>query len=477
MPGPVAPLPLTYVLPLRRRAVADDDDLASYVRSLVDLAEVIVVDGSDAEVFAAHGAAFGPAVRHLPVDADLRGRYGKVNGVVTGVRAASHERIVVADDDVRYGGAELGRMASLLETADVVRPQNHFQPCPWHARWDTARTLLNRAFAADYPGTLGVRRSTLLKAGGYDGDCLFENLELIRTVEAVGGSALHVPDLYVRRLPPTARHFWSQRVRQAYDSFAVPARLAGELAILPAAVVAARRRRGRWLAAGAGLSVAVAEAGRRRHDGARVFPATASVMAPAWIAERAVCAWLAVASRVALGGVPYAGTVLSKSANSRRELRRRHGHRGRARAPRLKDLAAKAVTAVHVTVYRATGGRVAGRLGGMPVLLLTTRGRRTGRRRAVPLTYFEDGGAVVVVASYAGDDRDPSWYRNLLADPEAEVTRGRDRSEMVARPGTDGEKARLWPVITSTYDGYRRYQSRTERDIPLAVLTPRRPVI
>jgi deazaflavin-dependent oxidoreductase (nitroreductase family) len=472
VPGPLTPLPLTYVLPLRRPAVADDD-LAAYVRSLAGLAEVIVVDGSDAEVFAAHGAAFGPAVRHVPVDADLGGRYGKVNGVVTGVRAASHERIVVADDDVRYGGAELARMASLLESADVVRPQNHFEPCPWHARWDTARTLLNRAFAADYPGTLGVRRSTLLKAGGYDGDCLFENLELIRTVEAVGGTLLHAPDLYVRRLPPTARHFWSQRVRQAYDSFAVPGRLAGELAVLPAVAVAVRRRRGRSLAVGAGLSMAVAEAGRRRYGGARVFPATASLMAPVWIAERAVCAWLAVASRVVLGGVPYAGTVLAKSANSRRRLRRRHGRGRRGRASRLKDLAAKAVTAVHVAAYRASGGRVAGRLGGMPVLLLTTRGRRTGRRHTVPLTYFHDGGAVVLVASYAGDDHDPAWYRNLLADPEVEVTRGRDRRPMTARPGTDGEKARLWPVIVATYDGYRRYQSRTERDIPLAVLTPR----
>jgi deazaflavin-dependent oxidoreductase (nitroreductase family) len=473
VPEPVVRLPLSYVLPLRRRAVTDDD-LAPYVRSLAGVVEVIVVDGSDDDVFPAHRAAFGPAVRHVPVDADLRGRYGKVNGVVTGVRAASHERIVVADDDVRYGEAELDRMASLLESADVVRPQNHFDPCPWHARWDTARTLLNRAFAADYPGTLGVRRSTLLEAGGYDGDCLFENLELIRTVEAVGGTVRHAPDLYVRRLPPTARHFWSQRVRQAYDSFAVPARLAGELTLLPTMVVAVARRRARSLGVGAGLSVAVAEAGRRRYGGARVFPATASVMAPVWIAERAVCAWLAVVSRVVLGGVPYAGTVLSRSANSRRELRRRHGDgRGRAGALRRKDLAARAVTAVHVAAYRATGGRVAGRLGGMPVLLLTTRGRRTGRRRTVPLTYFEDGDAVVLVASYAGDDHDPGWYRNLLADPEVEVTRGRAHEAMEARPGTDGDKARLWPRIISTYDGYRRYQERTERDIPLAVLTPR----
>ncbi|MFP5377282.1 MAG: glycosyltransferase, partial [Acidimicrobiia bacterium] len=163
MTAPAGRLPLSYVLPLRRRS-PDDDGLAGYVRALAGTVEVLVVDGSDAAVFAAHGSAFGPAVRHLPVDPDLAGRYGKVNGVVTGVRAAAHERVVVADDDVRYGEGELRRVADLLESADLVVPQNVFDPCPWHARWDTARTLLNRAFGADYPGTMALRRSVLLRA-------------------------------------------------------------------------------------------------------------------------------------------------------------------------------------------------------------------------------------------------------------------------------------------------------------------------
>lgn len=469
-------LPVTYVLPLRRRAAAADD-LGQYVKWLAGRVEVVVVDGSPPEVFAVHGEMFGPGVVHVPVDADLHGRYGKVDGVVTGVRRAAHECVVVGDDDVRYGDAELARMAELLNTADAVRPQNHFDSYPWHARWDTARTLLNRAFGADHPGTLGVRRSVLLRAGGYDAGSLFENLELLRTVEAVGGRVVDAPGLYVRRLPPPARHFWSQRVRQAYDSFAVPVRLAAELAVLPAAVALARRRRTAALAGGAGLAVVVAEVGRRRHGGAAVFPPAASAMAPVWLAERAVCSWLAVGCRAVLGGVPYAGTVLTRAANSRRTLRRRLGgdspgsHGGRVRT---KDLAARVVVAAHVTAYRLTGGRVAGHLAGMPVLLLTTRGRRSGRPHTVPLTWFADGDAVVVVASYAGDDRHPGWYRNLLAHPDVDVTRGRLREPMTARPATAGEKGRLWPRIVATYDGYRRYQARTERDIPLAVLVTRR---
>lgn len=176
-----------------------------------------------------------------------------------------------------------------------------------------------------------------------------------------------------------------------------------------------------------------------------------------------------------LGGVPYGGTVLAKAANPRRELRRRLGA-GAARdggEVRAKDIAARVLSAAHVGVARASGGRVGGRLAGMPVLLLTTRGRRTGRPRTVPLTYFEDGGDLVVVASYGGDDRDPAWYRNLLACPDVEVVVGGERRTMTARPAAAGEKARLWPRIVATHDGYRRYQARTGRDIPLAVLRDR----
>ena len=314
---------ISYVLPLRRWDDRPQDELAAYLRGLARRAEVIVVDGSDPEIFAGHAAAFAAPLRHVPVDPDLRGRQGKVNGVVTGVRAASHERVVVADDDVRYDDAALDRVRRLLGEADLVRPQNYFDPMPWHARWDTARTLLNRAVGADYPGTLGLRRSRLLAVGGYDGDCLFENLELMRTIEAAGGRVVSPLDLYVRRLPPDARHFWSQRVRQAYDDLALPGRLAAELAVVPLAVALVAGRRWRALLLGTVATAGAAEVGRRRAGGTSRFPPTCSLLAPVWVAERGVCAWLAVWSRLVRGGVPYAGTILTRSASSRRALRRR----------------------------------------------------------------------------------------------------------------------------------------------------------
>ncbi len=88
---------------------------------------------------------------------------------------------------MRYDDKSLAQTVAALATADVVRPQNYFEPLPWHARWDSGRMLLNRISGGDWPGTLGVRRSRLQATGGYDGSVMFENLELVRTVLASGG--------------------------------------------------------------------------------------------------------------------------------------------------------------------------------------------------------------------------------------------------------------------------------------------------
>jgi hypothetical protein len=309
-----------YVLPLRWSDDRGLDELTDYLRMLATLIPVTVVDGSPAPRFEAHAARWAGLVEHLRPD-PWPGRNGKVAGVMTGVRRAVADRLVVADDDVRYGADELRRVLALLDEADLVRPQNYFATLPWHARWDTARTLVNRAVGSDYPGTFALRRSTLLSAGGYDGDVLFENLELIRTIRAAGGLELRADDLHVARMPPTARHFLGQRVRQAYDSLAQPGRLAVELALLPAVLLAVRRPR---VAAGLTATVLlVAERGRRRAGGSAVFPPSTVLLAPAWVLERAVCSWLALARR-ATGGMPYAGGKLVRAATPRRRgVRRR----------------------------------------------------------------------------------------------------------------------------------------------------------
>jgi hypothetical protein len=314
-------LDASYVLPLRWTGDAPFDDLTAYLRSLATRLEVIVVDGSPPARFADHHRQWAAFSFHMPPDPRFRFLNGKVNGVLTGLHQAGHDAVILADDDVRYGWDELERVVAALDTADVVRPQNYFSPLPWHARWDTARILLNRATGGDFPGTLGVRRSTLLALGGYDGDVLFENLELMRTVEAAGGVVRSDPACLVRRLPPTTSHFVRQRVRQAYDEWARPGRMAASLALLPSMVWLAARRRPAPLAAGTVGAVVVAEVGRRRAGGRSRFPVTSSLLAPGWLMERAVCAWLAAAHRVT-GGCPYGGVRFLRAATPVGRLRR-----------------------------------------------------------------------------------------------------------------------------------------------------------
>jgi hypothetical protein len=325
-----------YVLPLRWADDAELGDLTAYLRVLSRTCRVIVVDGSPPELYAGHAHTWAGVVTHVPPDR-LGWANGKVDGATTGLRLATAERVVIADDDVRYGPAELDRLVAALDQADLVGPQNVFAPLPWHARWDTGRTLLNRALGADYPGTFAIRRSTWVSMGGYDGDVLFENLELMRTVRAWGGTVRRPRDLYVARRPPTTGRFWSQRVRQAYDDLAQPARLVAELAVAPAVLLAVARRRGGLVLAGAAATVGLAEAGRRRDGGRAVFPASTSWWAPLWLAERAVCVWVALGARLRRGGVPYGGGRLRIAAHSPRTLRRRQrlrradGSGGRAR--------------------------------------------------------------------------------------------------------------------------------------------------
>src|SRR5438105_78130 len=124
---------ISYILPIRAASPVSAE-LVEYVRSLPAYVEVIVVDGSSAPIFRDLHTRCGPAVRHVAPDRNLRQcANGKVGGVITGSRLASHEKIIVADDDVRYDEQSLAAMSRALDGADAVRPQNYFDPLPWHA--------------------------------------------------------------------------------------------------------------------------------------------------------------------------------------------------------------------------------------------------------------------------------------------------------------------------------------------------------
>jgi deazaflavin-dependent oxidoreductase (nitroreductase family) len=109
----------------------------------------------------------------------------------------------------------------------------------------------------------------------------------------------------------------------------------------------------------------------------------------------------------------------------------------------------------------------------MPVLLLTTTGRRSGKLRTTPLLYVRDGEAIVVVASNGGSDSFPAWWLNLQSKPQAEVEIRGTRTRVTARKASSAERARLWPKFTSGYPGYAKYATKTAREIPVVILEPR----
>jgi F420H(2)-dependent quinone reductase len=138
----------------------------------------------------------------------------------------------------------------------------------------------------------------------------------------------------------------------------------------------------------------------------------------------------------------------------------------------MANLGFRILGGVHRRVYRLSGGRVGGRIGRLPVLLLTTIGRKSGRPRTQPLAYTQAGDGYAVIASKGGAAQHPLWYLNLRANPLAEVTVGRETWRVRARDAQGEERERLWRALADLYPGYERYAQKTRRLIPVVVLEP-----
>ncbi len=141
----------------------------------------------------------------------------------------------------------------------------------------------------------------------------------------------------------------------------------------------------------------------------------------------------------------------------------------------LRARVLKAVFKAHAQVYEASDGRIDKWIGpalGKPTLLLSVTGRKSGLVRTTPLVYFEDGDDYVVVGSDGAARRDPQWWKNLQENPQATVRVGRDRFSLRASLATGDDRARLWQIGISMLPAWAEYQSRTERLLPMVVLTP-----
>ena len=128
---------------------------------------------------------------------------------------------------------------------------------------------------------------------------------------------------------------------------------------------------------------------------------------------------------------------------------------------------------LHIPLYRASRGRLFGRLDRAPVLLLTTVGRRSGRPRTAPVVYLAEGERLIVIGSNAGHSKAPAWSLNLEANPVAEVELGAERRNVLARIAAGEERAELWRKVNEMYSGFDDYSARTTREIRLFVLEPR----
>jgi deazaflavin-dependent oxidoreductase (nitroreductase family) len=142
--------------------------------------------------------------------------------------------------------------------------------------------------------------------------------------------------------------------------------------------------------------------------------------------------------------------------------------------PLLVRLTTHYLGALHRTLYRVSGGRIGAHIWGLPIVLLTTTGRQSGRPRTVPLCSLQSGESYIVIASYGGLDRSPAWWLNLQRDPRASLQHGSSIRSVVAREAIGAERDRLWAEVTAVAPGYLAYERRTTRRIPVVLLEPAR---
>jgi deazaflavin-dependent oxidoreductase (nitroreductase family) len=139
----------------------------------------------------------------------------------------------------------------------------------------------------------------------------------------------------------------------------------------------------------------------------------------------------------------------------------------------LRLKAVNRLTALNVWLYRRTKGRIGGAIGNnKPIAQLDHIGAKSGAERTTPLVYTRDGDDVILVGSQGGAPKTPSWVFNLRANPRTTIQIGRKKFEVVAREAADEERERLWPMLVANYADFAVYQERTERKIPVIILTP-----
>jgi Glycosyl transferase family 21 len=311
----------TYLLPFRRTQFSQGqmEELRAYLQSIQRAdCQALVIDGSPPAIFDLNARAICGSASHHKVDRRFGYKNDKVNGIHRGVELAATDKIILADDDVRYTPAEIEQVAAALDQCSVVRPQNYFLSLPWWAKMEAARMLINRAtlYTADYPGTCAFHRETMHRVGPYDGDVLFDNEEIIRHFAACGADVRYANDLFIGKQAPTFRKWLEQRTRQAYEDFGLRFKTGLFFALAPLLCLIGFSWGARAVAFALGgiavASIALAILGRARGIAAKYFPLRVCFFAPLWVLERTASTYCALYFYLTRGGYPFGNRLLTR---------------------------------------------------------------------------------------------------------------------------------------------------------------------
>jgi hypothetical protein len=290
----------TYLVVIERdREPADDlRDLASYL-STISIAdcEVIVVDGSPSPIFERNRAVLRWVSRHVAARPRHRNFTGGIDAVRTAVDVSSCDKIIVADENVRYQTDAIESVCELLDLHEVVEPQDYFEPLPWWSGIEAGRMLVHRGVEPlpDHGATFGIRKSSVRGLRGVD--IAWSNGEdAVRRLASQGAEVFSACDVFVRRLPPPLDHWLRDRPRQADGDFSMPVKTAFFFALLPVAIIFAAIG-GIRLAGGYAGAIALGSmvlALRGRGGATTFFPFRACLCAPLWVLERSVSVYWAL---------------------------------------------------------------------------------------------------------------------------------------------------------------------------------------
>jgi hypothetical protein len=308
----------TYLVVIERdREPADDlRDLASYL-STISLAgcEVVVVDGSPSPIFESNRAVLRWVSRHVAARPRHRNFTGGIDTVRTAVDVSGCDKIVIADENVRYHPDAIESVCDLLDLHEVVEPQDYFEPLPWWSGIEAGRMLVHRGVEPlpDHGATFGIRKTSIRGLRGVD-IAWSSGEDAVRRLASQGAEVFSACDVFVRRLPPPLDHWLRERPRQADDDFAMPVKTVFFFALLPVAIVLAAVG-GIRLAGGYASAIALGSmvlALRGRGGATTFFPLRACLCAPLWVFERSISVYWALFRKLQSSSIDAARPAIAE---------------------------------------------------------------------------------------------------------------------------------------------------------------------